>query len=279
MNNIIIYHKNCNDGFGSALAAWIKFKNNAIYYPAHHNSNPPDVTNMNVYICDFSYKKEVLEKMIQISKSLIVIDHHKTAEKELQDINNENKIFDMNQSGAVLTWKYFFPEKKLPLLLEYIEDRDLWNNKLENTKECFFALCDLPKKFEIWKKYLDDDKIPELFSQGSVIFNHNQLLIKQIANSSYLIKQELDGKNYNIAYLNSNILKSDLGNYLVVNKYLDSDFSAIYHYEGEDDKTVFSLRSTDEKTDVSNIAKLFGGGGHRCASGCSLPGINKNLYI
>lgn len=279
MKNLIIYHKNCNDGFGSALAAWMKFKDTAEYYPATHNSYPPDVTGKNVYICDFSYSYSVLLKMINIAESLIVIDHHKTAEKELENINSKHKIFDMTHSGAVLTWKYFFPKLKVPLLLEYIEDRDLWNNKLENTKECFFALCDLPKDFEIWKKYLDDDKIPELFSQGSVIFNHNQLLIRQIANSSYLIQQELDGKNYNIAYLNSNILKSDLGNYLVVNKYLESDFSAIYHYEGDNDKTVFSLRSTNEKTDVSNIAKLFGGGGHRCASGCSIPGINKKLYI
>lgn len=277
MNNIIIYHKNCNDGFGSALVAWIKFKNNAIYYPAHHNSDPPDVTNMNVYICDFSYKKEVLEKMIQISKSLIVIDHHKTAEKELQAINNENKIFDMNHSGAVLTWKYFFPEKKIPLLLEYIEDRDLWNNKLKYSKECFFALCDLPKDFETWYQYLDDERIPELFTEGSIIYNHNKLLIKQISKSSYLIEQVIDEKSYKIAYLNSIILKSDLGNYLVSEKYSESDFSVIYHYEGYDNKTIFSLRSTNEKTDVSNIAKLFNGGGHKCASGCSKDGLCNQL--
>jgi len=112
MNNIIIYHKNCNDGFGSALVAWLKFKDNAIYYPAHHYTAPPSVKNMNVYICDFSYKKDILEDMIKSSNSLIVIDHHKTAESELEKIDSKYKIFDMNHSGAVLTWKYFFPEKK-----------------------------------------------------------------------------------------------------------------------------------------------------------------------
>jgi oligoribonuclease NrnB/cAMP/cGMP phosphodiesterase (DHH superfamily) len=34
---------------------------------------------------------------------------------------------------------------------------------------------------------------------------------------------------------------------------------------------VFSLRSTDETLDVSAIAKMFGNGGHRNASGFSVP--------
>ena len=64
MNNIIIYHKNCNDGFGSALVAWLKFKDDAEYFPASHYSQPPDVTGKNVYICDFSYSKNILLNMI-----------------------------------------------------------------------------------------------------------------------------------------------------------------------------------------------------------------------
>jgi nanoRNase/pAp phosphatase (c-di-AMP/oligoRNAs hydrolase) len=34
---------------------------------------------------------------------------------------------------------------------------------------------------------------------------------------------------------------------------------------------VFSLRSTDEGLDVSEIAKQYGGGGHRNASGFRVP--------
>ena len=57
MDNLVIYHENCNDGFGSALVAWLVFKDNASYYAASHHTKPPDVTDKNVYICDFSYSK------------------------------------------------------------------------------------------------------------------------------------------------------------------------------------------------------------------------------
>ena len=278
MENIVIYHKNCNDGFGSALVAWLKFKNNASYYAASHNTEPPDVTDKNVYICDFSYSKEILNIMIKNAKSLIIIDHHKTAQQDLDEIDEKYKVFDMNHSGAVLTWKYFFKDKDMPLLLKYIEDRDIWKNELPNTKECFFALCDLPKDFETWNRYLDDNMVPKLIEQGKIIYNHNILTLNYIVKSSKVTEDKLkNGNTYKIAYINSNILKSDIGNYLVTEKYPDIDFSAIYHYDDRDNKTHFSLRSTDTKTDVSEIAKLFGGGGHKCASGCTLDGLYNKL--
>jgi len=274
MNNIlIIYHKNCNDGFGAALTTWLKFGPNAEYYPANHHSKPPDVTGKTVFICDFSYKKEQLLVMIEQAISLTVIDHHLSAEKELESIPDKYKIFDMNHSGAYLTWKYFFPNTKVPLLIQYIEDRDIWINSMENTFECFYGLCELPKSFKIWKKYLDDNNIDELIDSGKIIHKHNSNLIQHIIKSGYVKSQELlDGKTYNIAYLNSNVLKSDLGNYLIEKLFNEADFSAIYHYDGNFNKTHFSLRSKENKADVSAIATLYGGGGHKYASGITFDG-------
>ncbi len=277
MNTIVIYHKNCNDGFGAALVAWLKFGNEAEYYAASHYTVPPDVTNKKVFILDFSYKQDIILNMIEESENLLIIDHHKSAEKELINIPNSNKIFDMNHSGATLTWKYFFPGVEIPLLLLYIEDRDIWKNELEHTKECFFGLNEIKKDFNIWKEYLNDEKIVDLIKQGSVIYNHNQDLINFLSRCSYLqTNLLLNNKSYNIAYLNSPVLKSDFGNHLM-NIFPDADFSAIYHYDGSENKTVFSLRSLDSKTDVSEIAKLYNGGGHRNASGLSINGCKFNL--
>ncbi|VVU94958.1 hypothetical protein CPAV1605_683 [seawater metagenome] len=278
MNNLVIYHKNCNDGFGAALVAWLKFGDDAEYYAANHYSNPPNVSNKNVYILDFSYSADIINKMLKEVQSLIIIDHHLSAKKDLEQIPVENKIFDMNHSGATLSWNYFFPNTKTPLLLEYIEDRDIWKNELENTKECFFGLNEIKKDFKIWKQYLDDEKVKDLLKTGSIIYNHNQDLINFLSRSSYLKSTVLsDNKSYNIAYLNSSVLKSDLGNHLLVKVYPEADFSAIYHYDGGDNKTIYSLRSTDEKTDVSEIAKKYNGGGHRNASGLAISGFQINL--
>jgi hypothetical protein len=45
------------------------------------------------------------------------------------------------------------------------------------------------------------------------------------------------------------------------------DFSAIYSINDSQNTTSFSLRSSNEHYDVSEIAKIYGGGGHRNASG------------
>ena len=55
-DNIVIYHKNCNDGFGAALVcSTILKKKNTEYHSAVHYSDPPDVKGKNVFILDFSY--------------------------------------------------------------------------------------------------------------------------------------------------------------------------------------------------------------------------------
>ena len=52
----------------------------------------------------------------------------------------------------------------------------------------------------------------------------------------------------------------------------DCDFAMIWYYDHEDRDIKVSLRAFHEKVDVSEIAKKFGGGGHKKAAGFRLPG-------
>ena len=52
----------------------------------------------------------------------------------------------------------------------------------------------------------------------------------------------------------------------------DCDFSLIWYYDHQDRIIKVSLRSFHDKIDVSEIAKEFGGGGHKKASGFQLSG-------
>lgn len=269
-DNIVIYHKNCNDGFGAALVcSTILKKKNTEYHSAVHYSDPPDVKDKNVFILDFSYKQDIILKMIEDSNSFIIIDHHKTAEKELENIPDEYKIFDMTKCGAVLTWEYFYDDE-IPMFLKYIQDRDLWINEMEDTHLINSGLNEIDRKFHLWYKYLDDSNLEDLKTIGRIIFDHNQKEISRIVYYSSLEKQIIDNVEYSIAYINSNCLASDIGNYLVKTKYPEADFSAIYYHDRIKKRTIFSLRSMEEKTDVSIIAKHFGGGGHKCAAGCCI---------
>ena len=72
-------------------------------------------------------------------------------------------------------------------------------------------------------------------------------------------------KSFTVYMMNSLMWKSELGNILVGKE--DADFGLVWHYDAEKKEHHVSLRSTDEKADVSQVAKVFGGGGHRNASG------------
>src|SRR4051812_25219200 len=125
--NYVIYHYPCIDGFGSALIVWKYFKEKfpdklPIFKPMNYGTIiPKEINNLsNILMVDFSFKKEVIKQLLEISNKLLIIDHHKSSCKELEDLDNKYKIFVMNHSGVGLTWKYFYPNKELPRFLSLI---------------------------------------------------------------------------------------------------------------------------------------------------------------
>ena len=94
--NVVIYHANCNDGFGAAYSAWKLLGNRAEYHAASHGAPPPDVTGKRVVILDFSYDNATTKALIEQAEELWVIDHHKSNMVELHDISNTH--FDMTNS-------------------------------------------------------------------------------------------------------------------------------------------------------------------------------------
>jgi hypothetical protein len=80
---------------------------------------------------------------------------------------------------------------------------------------------------------------------------------------------QIDGMYFFVACINTSVLKSDIGNQIFT-KFENANFSCCYSIGDDSGSAYLSLRSTNDRTDVSKIAVKYGGGGHRCASGCSL---------
>lgn len=256
----VLYHKNCMDGKGAAYAAWLKFKQTATYLEVNYGEDLPTIkNNSEVYILDFSYSKEILEKLNSRCKKVIVLDHHKTAEESLKNV--PFAIFNMNKSGASLAYEYFHSNETKPDHIRYVEDRDLWNWKLPDSKQYSLGAYSLIKTFTDFHKFTAQD----LIDAGYTIETYQSQLIETILANSYLTTFGIGGQTqYSVATVNSPVLQSELGN-LLLQKYPDCDFSYVYREDQEN--TYISLRSEDSKVDVSIIAKVFGGGGHRNASG------------
>jgi oligoribonuclease NrnB/cAMP/cGMP phosphodiesterase (DHH superfamily) len=261
-NIICIYHADCADGFG---AAWVvrKALGNIMFHPAKYNEPPPDVTGKSVYIVDFSYKRQVLLDMAEAAESIMIIDHHKTAAADLADLNflNITTLFDMNRSGAMLAWSYFFPNSPtVPTLLLNIEDRDLWKFNLHGTHEITAALFSYPQAFSVWDELMTKPDV--LYTEGVAIMRKQCKDLQEVlkATQRHLIISGHIVPAANVPYM----LASDAGHIMAEG----APFAACYYDAPEGRK--FSLRSTDDGLDVSEIAAQYGGGGHRNAAGFTL---------
>jgi len=290
------FHHPCYDGRGSEWVAKSYFQKHhpekkVTYIPLNIGTPlPPEVKDKNVVLCDISYRKQTIDELLKCVKGLLIIDHHKSAEKDLALLDNKYKIFDMNHSGAMLTWFYFYGRRSdPPLFLKYIEDRDIWKKELPFTDEFTSWFYTKPLTFEEFEKHTDNEKFYDnIITTGASFVELNQYYIDESVRYSVVKFQKMrDGNNYFIVYVNSSILKSDIGN-KIFNTFKYADFSVVYSISDYTDSTSFSLRSTEKHVDVSLVASQMNGGGHRNASGVKvdyvtnyLPGVvlnTSNLY-
>jgi oligoribonuclease NrnB/cAMP/cGMP phosphodiesterase (DHH superfamily) len=262
----VIYHLNCPDGFGAAWVAYQKFGKKADYFGVPPRGLPEESLDnyLEIYILDNSFTTEVSMALIKAGKKVIIIDHHASSEEDIKRASEF--VFDTGHSGAVLTWKYFYPKQKTPWLLKYIEDGDLWNLALPKTDaiRAYLGMIDLnfANFSKLVKKFETIAGRSEAAKEGCIIHNYRDALVKAIAKSAY----HVEFMGYTVLAVNSNSLISDVGGYLAE---MHPPFAIIWSEHGVNRR--YSLRSTG-KVDVSKLAAEFPrGGGHPNAAGFSLP--------
>lgn len=256
--SLCIYHGNCADGFGSA---WVvrKALGDIEFHPGVYQTAPPNVIGKDVIIVDFSYKRPALLEMAEKAKSILIIDHHKSAMEDLVDLpSNITAKFDMNHSGAVLTWKHFFPNDPPPLLLLHIEDRDLWSFALRNTRQIQANVFSYPYDFQVWDTLMAMS--PDDLARGGEAIERKHF--KDIRELLGVTTRDMMIGGYRIPVANlPYTMSSDAGHDLAKGR----PFAGCYW--DTPDGRIFSLRSNNEGIDVSEVAKQYGGGGHRNAAG------------
>lgn len=261
----VLYHANCTDGAGAALAAFISMGDTAEYIPVQYGNKPPAYGASDViYLVDFSYPREIMLEMADGAAMVIVLDHHKTAQEALESLEHDNLriVFDMEKSGAVLSWEYFHPDRPVPLLLRHIQDRDLWLFNMEGSHEIHRALG-MYYDWAQWAKFLFD--VDPLVREGAAIIKYLDVQIDRIIcnpPTEFFATDEIVPV-YNLpGFLISDALHAAL------NKYPESRYAV--GFIRLQDKTIYSLRSDPSGADVSEIAKRYGGGGHKHAAGFSI---------
>lgn len=255
----VLYHANCADGFGAALAAWEILGERAEYIPVNHGQEPPEMgPEARVAVVDFSYPRETLLSLRERVAQLMVLDHHKSAEEDLRGL--DFALFDNDKSGARMAWEFWHPQKPFPELLAYVEDRDLWRWQLPDSRAVSLALHCHDMNFEVWLSL----ELPNLVKEGRAILRFQQQMIRKAVGKAHL--RQVAG--FEVPTTNSCMLASEIGDELC-KLYPEAPFAGVY-YQKPDGTQAWSLRSIGE-FDVSEVAVRFGGGGHRNAAGFALP--------
>ena len=292
---LVVYHKNCFDGF---TAAWVfrnlkgqdrMFQGHEVeYFPALHGDieNLPDTRGRHVWFLDFTYPREIMMDLIVASKFATVYDHHKSALEALESVifdireergvlrTNDKIVFDMKRSGAGITFDELERERGLKhggikprfngqrsvWLVDYVEDRDIWKHELPDTKEVSAYLATVPMTFENWD---DVEKMgfEDVAQSGSSILKY----INQYGDIAIDTAKVEQMGPYRVPTINIPVPNNSDHINLLARLNPDAEFAAGY-FRSSDGKWHFSLRSIGD-FDVSAVAKMYGGGGHKNASG------------
>lgn len=269
MNRILVfYHKHmnnpCPDGFGAAWAAWKVFGNKAEYIGIQNGTEPLfEIKNSEVYFLDTGFREEVMKRLVGQNKKVVFIDHHITRKDYVKFIPEGS--FDIDSSAAVLSWKYFHPGKKVPKLLKYAEDYDLWRFKMPKSREVASFIDLYPKDFKTWSRLAMEFENPEMLKkyvdEGKTILQYQERIVSDLAQNG----EEVVFENKKAMAINSPVFISEIGEYIREVRKIPL---AIIWYKNNAVISV-SLRSSEE-VDCSKIALKYGGGGHPRSSGFSL---------
>ena len=252
--DLVLYHADCLDGFGAAWAIWKKFPSVTFTPVKHGLPPPPGLSGKTIVIVDFSYPRQTLEAMAKDAASVLVLDHHVTAEKALAGL--PYAYFDQKKSGAVLAWEWAH-QQPAPWLLLHIQDKDLWQWALPGSREINAALSSYPYDFRLWDSFTQD----KLMAEGRAILRYEHEMVGKLVAEKALVKFQ----GQTVPAVQSAILNSQIGERLS-GQY---PFAVIWH--DRDGRRYYSLRSREDAPDVEAIAKQYGGGGHTHAAGFSVP--------
>jgi oligoribonuclease NrnB/cAMP/cGMP phosphodiesterase (DHH superfamily) len=284
--SLLLYHCPCADGGFSAYAGLNNCLNKKVYVIPHSTTTPLCIRevydawpkeNTELYLVDYcGPSRGFLETCCQLFSRVYVYDHHKTAEDMLSSWEEKpaNLVvhLDMNKSGCVLAWELFHgTDEPVPEIFRYVEDNDLWRHRLPQSKEFSAGLRSLNIAWDstfTFTKVLPELTVQQCIEIGTIELKKTQENIARILEEETYVVELPERVVCADVDLETFQGVSELGHQLA-KKNADGRYGAVCGVLS-DGRWKVSLRCTDGG-DTTTIAQRFGGGGHKGASGFTLP--------
>ncbi len=270
---LCIYHMADHDGKGSAAIVKNVYPE-AELMPFNHDSEidfEQIEKHDKIIICDIALP---LDYMFDLNarKDLIWIDHHVSVieEYEKQIAQGQVEIKGLRKIGTaaiILTWQYFYPNKKLPLGIKLLGLNDVFDLEDKRVRPFEYAMqamgVNKPNE-KIWGQLIRDElEINPLVEKGKAILSYIHNRNYRLSRAQAFVS-EYDGYRCicaNIAQGYSEFYDSldDIAEYDVM----------INFYMNKKNCWNLSFYTAKDDIDVSKLAAKFGGGGHAKAAGAS----------
>lgn len=297
-----IFHHNDNDGRCAAFLFWKWLEREAVASWLGDNTDEvemdtakvseADFIEMNynrrlplelikegetVYFLDFHPEKQEDYLWLCEHTDLMIVDHHKTTEQHLADMEREyhgekeppsSHIIDMEACGAMLVARHFlgFNDETMPYFVAAVDDWDRWVHK-DPAARLFNAgsrVHDTSPFGTFWNTlYCEyesemtgvDSFLWTLFVEGRTIIDSVAMQAKELCKS---IGFETEFEGYKCFALNQAQCNSTW-----FDSVPDYDIHLKFYFNG----TNWTVGLYSTTVDVSVIAKKHGGGGHTGAAG------------
>lgn len=272
----VYYHNRDLDGFCSGAILKHRYPDaEFIGYDYGMPFEMPD--NERVIMVDVSLSKELMFELAARNE-LTWIDHHKSAIDELRDLPCE-KVTQVGVAACELTWYWCYPNSSTPVAVTLLGKYDTWRKDEEwevNTLPFQYgmrALCNGLESFpttllEFTNPSNEVDECIKIIESGKLILAYqaqqDELHCKLYAFEAWV--GEHKAICLNTTNKNSNTFLSVYDHDLMVAFTLTPKGYSVSLY-------------TTKDIDVSAIAKLYGGGGHKQAAGFITNTLDEFLWI
>ena len=234
-----------------------------------------------VYIVDYSLPVEEMRKLLDITKDITWIDHHKTAIEKYKDFNEPIRGIRYDGiAGCMLTYCYLhhmtqngegkikpFTKdmvKDAPYFTKLIADYDVWTFEYGDDTRYFhvaFESEDFEPQSDNWIVLIGERNESQYIKNGKIMIKYRDSFAKEYCESKGF---ETGVEGYKVYAMNVGLAGSDWFKSIDDGTY---DILMPFSYNGKYKTWSYSMYS--KTVDVSVIAKKYGGGGHKGASGFS----------
>jgi oligoribonuclease NrnB/cAMP/cGMP phosphodiesterase (DHH superfamily) len=200
--------------------------------------------------------------MAKTKMGVIWCDHHRTAEAYGYDVAGLRDFSEKGLCGAELAWTCFFPGKPIPYWLTLLGDYNSW--RMRWPEEClpFYEGLKLWNQSplgegNVWDCLFQESHVwQKIIEEGKTAAKYRNMYCSELRNAFGFVTEIGGQKAYalNAYRFGSQAFGSMMKEYPVCIAFI---------YDGKQ----FTVSLYSETVDVSEIAKQFGGGGHKGAAG------------